>query len=65
MGKKYVPSFAIIFMANLADEVLRKAKCKPLVMFRFIDDLFSFGPIQKMNSQSLSIYLTATTSRSK
>ena len=40
MGKKYAPSFANIFMANLEDEVLHKAKCKPLVMFRFIDDIF-------------------------
>ena len=34
------PSFANTFMANLKDEVLHKAKCKPLVMFRFIDDIF-------------------------
>ena len=40
MGKRYAPSFANIFMANLEDEVLRKAKCKPLAMFRFIDDIF-------------------------
>ena len=40
MGKKYAPSFANIFMAYLEDEVLRKAKCKPLAMFRFIDDIF-------------------------
>ena len=26
-------------MANLEDEVLHKAKCKPLVMFRFINDI--------------------------
>ena len=40
MGKQYAPSFANIFMANLEDEVLRKAKCKPLAMLRFIDDIF-------------------------
>ena len=27
-------------MANVEDEVPRKAKCKPLAMFRFIDDIF-------------------------
>ena len=27
-------------MANLKDEVLRKAKCKPLVTFRFTGDIF-------------------------
>ena len=40
MGKKYTHSFGNIFMVNVEDEVLRKAKCKPLVMFRFIDDIF-------------------------
>ena len=40
MGKKYAPSFANIFMANLQDEVIRKAKCKPLATFRFNDDIF-------------------------
>ena len=40
MGKKYAPNFANIFMANLKDEVLHTTKCKPLVMFRFIDDIF-------------------------
>ena len=40
MGKKYAASFANICMANLEDEVLCKAKSKPLVMFRFIDDIY-------------------------
>ena len=40
MGKKYAPSFANILTANLEDEFLHKAKCKPLVMFRFIDVIF-------------------------
>ena len=35
MGKKYAPSFANIFKANLEDEVPRKTKCKPLAMLRF------------------------------
>ena len=41
IGKKYLTSFANIFMANLEDEFLHKAKCKPLVTFIFIDDHFS------------------------
>ena len=40
MGKKYASSFASIFMANMEEEVLSKVICKPLVMFRFIDDIF-------------------------
>ena len=47
MGNKYVPSIANIFMVNLEDEVLLKAKCKPLVIFRFIDDIFSPGTIKR------------------
>ena len=45
--KKDAPIFANIFMVNLEDELLHKAKCKPLVMFRFINHIFSSGPIQK------------------
>ena len=41
MGKNlFAPSFGNIFMANLENEVLCKAKCKPLVMFRFTDIFF-------------------------
>ena len=29
-----------MFMANLEDEILCKAKDKPLVTLRFIDDIF-------------------------
>ena len=39
-GPKYAPSFANIFMANSEDEVLSKAKCKPLLIFRFTDDIY-------------------------
>ena len=41
MGIKDLTSFANMFTANLEDEVLHKAKCKPLVTFRCIDDDFS------------------------
>ena len=64
MGKKYAPSFVNIFMANLEDEVLRKAKCKPLVIFRFIDDTF-FIWIHSKEELTEFIKLTATTSLSK
>ena len=39
MANKICTLFCHIFMANLEDEVLRKAKCKSLVMFRLIDDI--------------------------
>lgn len=40
MGKKYAPNYANIFMANFEQEVMDKAKLKPTVYFRFLDDAF-------------------------
>ena len=61
-GQKYAPSFANIFMANLEDEVLHKAKCKPLVMFRFIDDIFVIWNHSRDElKQSSPIYLAVMT----
>ena len=65
MGQKYAAGFANIFMANLDDEVLRNAKCKPLDMFRFIDDIFFVWTHSKMKWQSSPVYLTAMMSLSK
>ena len=56
MGKKYASSLANIFMANLEDDVLRKAECKPLVMFRFIYD--HFNGRQKWTVICLTLYNT-------
>ena len=35
-------------MSRLKDEVVEKAKFKPLVIFRFIDKYFSFRTIQNL-----------------
>ena len=40
MGKKYAPSYANIDMAILEEEVLERASKKPLVFYRFLDDIF-------------------------
>lgn len=40
MGKKFAPSYANIDMAILEEEVLALAPKKPLVFFRFLDDIF-------------------------
>ena len=40
MGKKYAPSYANVDMAILEEEVLERAPKKPLVFFRFLDDIF-------------------------
>ena len=65
MGKKYAHSFANIFMANLEEEVLSKAKCKPLVMFRFIDDIFFIWTHSKDEPTEFVDLLTAMRSLSK
>jgi hypothetical protein len=40
MGKKCAPSYAIIFMAHLESRFLRTQVLKPLVWWRYIDDIF-------------------------
>jgi hypothetical protein len=40
MGTKFAPNYAIIFMSQYEDGLLRKAELKPMCWFRFIDDIF-------------------------
>ncbi len=40
MGKKFAPHYANIFMAKWEQEALAKCPKKPLVYFRFLDDIF-------------------------
>ena len=40
MGTKMAPSYANLYMGHLEDRLLRQATEKPLVWFRFIDDIF-------------------------
>ena len=40
MGKKFAPHYADIYMAKFEKEVLNKADKKPLVYYRFLDDIF-------------------------
>ena len=36
---KFTPQYSILFMAELEEEILRKAEFKPSLWWRYIDDL--------------------------
>ena len=37
---KFAPPYSILFMAELEEEILRKAKFKPYLWWRYIDEIF-------------------------
>ena len=39
-GTKFVPPYAILFIAALKEKILNKVKNKPNVWWRYIDDIF-------------------------
>jgi hypothetical protein len=67
MGKRFAPHYADIYMAKFEKEVFRIADKKPLVYYRFLDDIFIiwtyseeefFYFLNLMNSHSPSINFT-------
>ena len=40
IGTKFAPPYACIFMDQVETEFLQTQQCKPLVWFRYIDDIF-------------------------
>ena len=40
IGTKCAPSYAILFLAALEEKLLEEAQYKPLIWWRFIDDIF-------------------------
>ena len=40
MGTRMAPNYAIIFMHSVEQEILKNAKLKPMIWWRFIDDVF-------------------------
>ena len=40
IGTKFAPPYAILFMAALEEKILNKAKKKPNVWWRYVDDIF-------------------------
>ena len=47
MGTKIAVSFANIFMAKVETDILSQSVTKPLVLKRFIDDVFSLWDINR------------------
>ena len=41
MGTRMAPSYANLFMAQLENELLANTSTKPLVWWRYIDDIFT------------------------
>ena len=39
VGKKFAPPYSILFMAELEEEILRKAEYKPYLMWRYFDNI--------------------------
>ena len=63
MGNVTAPSLANLFMGFLEQTLLSKCAKKPLVWFRYIDDIFFYGHIQKRNwmtSSSSAIHKVLT-----
>jgi hypothetical protein len=68
MGTKCAPSYAILFMHTIESRFLATRKLKPLIWWRYIDDVFSIWPysreeltsfIEALNSFHNSIKFTA------
>ena len=44
MGTKIAPAYANLFMGDLEQEILPQSPLKPLVWWRYIDDVFMIWP---------------------
>ena len=74
MGGKYAPSYANVFMGKFENDLLTSASKKPLVWYRFIDDIFLIWTgtneelsnfIEHANSLHPTILLTSEQSTSQ
>ena len=53
IGTKFAPPYACIFMGQIENKFLRTQSHQPMVWFRYIDDIFLFGLMEKKNLKSL------------
>ena len=74
IGTKMAPPYAILFMAELEESILKSAILKPLVWWRYIDDIFMIWQhgeenlnafLHALNSYHPSIKFTAEYSETK
>ena len=74
MGTKMAPAFANLFMGDLEQKILAQSPLKPLVWWRYIDDVFMIWPhgeeklnefVNLLNSSHETIKFTHEVSPSK
>ena len=63
MGTKCAPSYAILFMSKFEEDFLAKRFYKPLVWWRYIDDIFMIWPHLREELYSFSEALNNFTKR--
>ena len=54
IGTKFAPPYAILFMADLEEKILSASEKKPMIWWRYIDDIFF---IWEHGEESLEIFL--------
>ena len=47
IGTKFAPPYAILFMADLEEKILSAFEEKPMMWWRYIDNIFLFGNMEK------------------
>ena len=55
IGTKFAPPYAILFMADLEEKILNAFEEKPMIWWRYIDDIFLFGNMEKNLWKNFSI----------
>ena len=48
IGTKFSPSYAFLFMADLEERLLEETELQPLTWWRYIDDIFLSGNMEKI-----------------
>ena len=54
IGTKFAPPYAILFMANLEEKMLEGFEKKPMIWWRYIDDIFF---IWEHGEESLKVFI--------